>query len=46
MVSKNGSNMRSGHFENGVQIGEWTTFEQTGALVNVTLKKPAVRQKR
>lgn len=31
-----GSRMRSGSFDRGRQIGEWTTYDKTGALVKVT----------
>ena len=32
--------MRSGHFENGVQVGKWTTYDKTGAVYKVTIMKP------
>lgn len=28
--------MRSGHFEAGEQVGEWTTFRKNGEVVKVT----------
>jgi antitoxin component YwqK of YwqJK toxin-antitoxin module len=36
---KNGTLMRSGTFENGEQVGEWTTFDQTGKVHKVTTMK-------
>ena len=35
---KNGVRMRSGHFERGEPIGEWTTYDQAGAVYKVTTK--------
>ena len=35
-----GTLKRSGHFEGGVPVGEWTTYDQTGAVYKVTKKKP------
>jgi len=29
--------MRSGHFENGEQVGEWTTYDKTGTVFKVTV---------
>jgi antitoxin component YwqK of YwqJK toxin-antitoxin module len=31
-----GSIMRSGTFEKGKQVGEWTTYDRSGAVVKVT----------
>jgi hypothetical protein len=31
--------MRSGHFENGEQVGEWTTYDANGKVVKVTKMK-------
>lgn len=36
---KNGSRMRSGWFENGQQVGEWTTYDRAGGIVKVTNMK-------
>jgi antitoxin component YwqK of YwqJK toxin-antitoxin module len=36
---KDGSKMRSGHFENGKQVGEWTTYDAKGKIVKVTKMK-------
>ena len=33
---KDGSKMRSGYFNKGKQVGEWTTFDKTGRIVKVT----------
>lgn len=35
-----GTKMRSGHFETGEPVGEWTTYDKTGAVYKVTKKKP------
>ena len=37
---KDGSRLRSGYFENGVQTGPWTTYDKTGAAYKVTVMKP------
>jgi antitoxin component YwqK of YwqJK toxin-antitoxin module len=36
---KNGTLMRSGTFENGEQVGEWTTYDRTGKVHKVTTMK-------
>jgi antitoxin component YwqK of YwqJK toxin-antitoxin module len=36
---KDGSRMRSGSFENGEHIGEWTTYDRSGKVVKVTIMK-------
>jgi antitoxin component YwqK of YwqJK toxin-antitoxin module len=36
---KDGTKMRSGHFENGEQVGEWTTYDANGKVVKVTKMK-------
>jgi antitoxin component YwqK of YwqJK toxin-antitoxin module len=36
---KDGSKMRTGHFENGEQVGEWTTYDRSGKVVKVTKMK-------
>jgi antitoxin component YwqK of YwqJK toxin-antitoxin module len=33
---KDGSLMRSGTFDHGLQVGSWTTFARSGAIVKVT----------
>jgi hypothetical protein len=30
--------MRSGHFENGQQVGQWTTYNKQGNVYKVTTK--------
>jgi antitoxin component YwqK of YwqJK toxin-antitoxin module len=37
---KDGTVMRSGYFENGEQVGEWTTYDKNGNVVKVTTIKP------
>ena len=37
---KDGTLMRSGTFANGVQVGEWTTYDRNGKVVKVTTMKP------
>lgn len=37
---KDGTRLRSGHFENGVQVGEWTTYDAQGDVYKVTQVKP------
>lgn len=35
-----GTRLRSGHFDNGVQVGEWTTYDRAGEVYKVTIMKP------
>jgi len=35
-----GTKMRSGYFESGEQIGEWTTYDKNGQVYKVTKMKP------
>lgn len=37
---KDGTKMRSGYFERGEQVGEWTTYDQEGRVYKVTSMKP------
>lgn len=37
---KDGTRMRSGTFESGRQVGEWTTYDRVGKVHKVTLMKP------
>ncbi|RPI41520.1 MAG: hypothetical protein EHM67_08150 [Hyphomicrobiaceae bacterium] len=37
---KDGVRLRSGYFKNGEQVGEWTTYDKTGAVYKVTTMKP------
>ena len=33
---KDGTKLRSGYFDNGVQVGEWTTYDRSGAVYKIT----------
>ena len=33
---KDGTRMRSGYFTDGVQTGEWITYDKTGAVYKIT----------
>lgn len=33
---KDGTKLRSGHFERGEQVGEWTTYDAAGRIYKVT----------
>lgn len=35
-----GTRMRSGHFDMGVQVGRWTTYDRAGEAYKVTEMKP------
>lgn len=37
---RDGTKLRSGHFANGEQTGEWTTYDKTGAPYKTTRIKP------
>lgn len=37
---KDGTRLRSGWFERGEQVGEWTTYDQAGEVYKVTTIKP------
>jgi len=41
---KTGVRMRSGHFKDGEQVGEWITYDRTGAVYKVTTVKPKKRK--
>jgi hypothetical protein len=34
-----GTKMRSGHFDRGREVGEWTAYDRTGAVYKVTTKR-------
>ncbi|GHD12893.1 hypothetical protein GCM10016234_17800 [Tianweitania populi] len=34
-----GTKLRSGHFDNGKQVGEWITYDRSGRPHKVTTKK-------
>ncbi len=38
---KDGTKLRSGTFDQGRQVGEWTTYDQSGAVYKVTRMKPS-----
>lgn len=38
-----GTKLRSGHFEAGEQVGEWTTYDKKGQVYKVTQIKPKKR---
>ena len=40
---KSGVRMRSDWFEAGKPVGEWTTYDQSGAVHKVTQKRPNIR---
>ena len=40
---KDGVRMRSGYFDDGAQVGKWTTYDKTGAVQKVTMMKPKTR---
>jgi antitoxin component YwqK of YwqJK toxin-antitoxin module len=35
-----GTRMRSGHFDRGAKVGEWTTYDTNGNVYKVTTVKP------
>ena len=37
---KDGTKLRSGTFDRGIQVGEWTTYDKAGAVYKVTKMKP------
>ena len=45
MIPKDGAKMRSGHFESGEQVGEWTTYDKlydrAGKLTQVFENDPS-----
>ena len=38
-----GTRLRSGHFERGEQVGEWTTYDKGGRVYKVTSMKSKAR---
>jgi antitoxin component YwqK of YwqJK toxin-antitoxin module len=40
---KDGTRLRSGYFERGEQVGEWTTYDQRGEVYKVNTMKPKMR---
>jgi antitoxin component YwqK of YwqJK toxin-antitoxin module len=43
---KDGVRMRSGYFEAGAQVGEWTTYDKKGDVYKVTTMKPKAAAKK
>lgn len=41
---KDGTKLRSGHFDKGEQVGEWTTYDKAGEPYKVTTIKPGKGQ--
>ena len=37
---KDGTKLRSGSFEDGKQVGEWTTYDASGNAYKITKMKP------
>ena len=37
---RDGTRLRSGSFENGEQVGEWTTYDKNGEVYKVTTIRP------
>jgi antitoxin component YwqK of YwqJK toxin-antitoxin module len=42
---KDGTKLRSGHFQEGEQVGEWTTYDTKGEIYKVTTIKTKLGQK-
>ena len=42
---KDGTKMRSGTFDKGQQVGEWTTYDKQGRVYKVTTITPKVRRR-
>lgn len=42
---KDGTRMRSGHFEKGEQVGEWITYDKQGKVYKVTYMKPKIKKR-
>ena len=39
---KDGTRLRSGHFDKGEQVGEWTTYDSAGRVYKVTrMRRPS-----
>ena len=41
---KDGTKLRSGHFDNGQQTGAWTTYDRQGKVYKVTTMKPKAKK--
>ena len=42
---KDGTKLRSGHFQDGEQVGEWITYDKKGEVYKVTQMKPKAGKK-
>ena len=42
---KDGTNKRSGYFQNSEQTGEWTTYDKNGNVYKITTIRPSHREK-
>lgn len=42
---RDGVRMRSGHFDDGEQVGEWTTYDKSGKVYKVTTMKSKKKSK-
>jgi antitoxin component YwqK of YwqJK toxin-antitoxin module len=42
---KDGTKLRSGHFENGEQTGDWITYDAKGQPHRTTIMKPKTKKK-
>jgi len=40
-----GTKLRSGHFEKGQQVGDWTTYDKKGEVYKVTRMKPKPKKR-
>lgn len=40
---RDGTRLRSGHFDAGRQVGDWTTYDRFGHVYKVTLMDPTPR---
>ena len=40
---KDGSKLRSGYFEQGEHVDEWTIYDKNGEVYKVTMMKPTVK---
>ena len=41
---KDGTRLRSGHFEKGKQVGEWITYDKKGQIYKVTTIKAQLKK--
>ena len=43
---RDGTKLRSGYFDRGKQVGEWTTYDKNGNVYKVTGMKPRIGKSR